>query len=247
MLKTLLKALLALFILGVAVLAIWYRIDGITAPQAADYMTGEGYRSAETDDGSLVFTPAEPTGRGLVIMHGALIQPRSYAKTAAWFAARGYTVYVPYGPGRMSIALVNGMSERLSEFAVGEWYFIGHSMGGMASLESIGTGDLKVRAVALWAAAMPVTHRDFETPLLFIRGDNDGLLPPERFAQVQANLPARTEFVTLAGANHKNFALYSHQFFDNDATIDWDEQIDFANQTTAAFFRRYWQTPTGEN
>ena len=40
-------------------------------------------------------------------MHGALIMPKSYAKSAAFFAQQGYTVYIPYGPGRLSIAAVD--------------------------------------------------------------------------------------------------------------------------------------------
>jgi hypothetical protein len=39
----------------------------------------------------------------LLVMHGALIKPLAYAKTAVYFAARGYLVYVPSGPARLSI------------------------------------------------------------------------------------------------------------------------------------------------
>jgi hypothetical protein len=38
------------------------------------------------DDGAMVFTPALANGHGLLIMHGALIKPLSYTKTAAFFA-----------------------------------------------------------------------------------------------------------------------------------------------------------------
>jgi len=34
--------------------------------------------------------------------------------------------------------------------------------------------------------------------------------------------------------------MYAHQFFDNTATIDWMKQIDFANETTAAFFSEHY-------
>jgi hypothetical protein len=30
--------------------------------------------------------------------------------------------------------------------------------------------------------------------------------------------------------------MYSHQFFDNEAAIGWQKQIDIANEKTAAFF-----------
>jgi pimeloyl-ACP methyl ester carboxylesterase len=112
-------------------------------------------------------------------------------------------------------------------------------MGGMASLDTIASHNAPASAVALWATSMPSDFSALDVPILFIWGDTDGLLPPERFANARANLPADTQYVTLEGANHKNFAMYSHQFFDSEATIGWDEQIGFANETTLEFFRSY--------
>lgn len=177
-------------------------------------------------------------------MHGALIKPQSYAKSAAFFAQSGYTVYLPSGPARMSIAVTDRAAERLKDFDVDGWFFVGHSMGGMASLEMISGHAIPAKGVALWATAMPKDYSDMDVPVLFIWGDSDGLLPAERFANAQSNLPDNTEYITLAGANHKNFALYSHQFFDNEAQMDWMEQIDFANETTAAFFAEIVAQPS---
>jgi pimeloyl-ACP methyl ester carboxylesterase len=214
----------------------WYQIDGIPADSSENYMSGTGYTAVEEDDGSLMFTPATNNGHGVVIMHGALILPKSYAKSAAYFAQLGYTIYVPNGPARMSIAVTEDTAERLNSSAIEEWFFIGHSMGGMASLEIISEYNIEAKAVALWATSMPSDYSNVEVPILFIWGDTDGLLPKERFRRTKENLPSSVDYVTLEGANHKNFAMYTHQFFDNEATIDWMEQIDFANETTAAYF-----------
>lgn len=239
MLKRLLAGLLGLILLCGIVLWGWYQVDGIPTPETAGYLTGDGYSSARADDGALVFMPDNPSGRGIVIMHGALIKPQSYAKSAAWFAQQGYTVLLPYGPLRMSIGAVDGIAGRMAELDISEWYFIGHSMGGMASLDSIRTHQLNVNAVALWATAMPTDFSGMDVPIMFIWGTNDDLLQEERFALGRANLPDDVEYITLEGANHKNFAMYSHQFFDGEATLDWMEQIDFANRTTTDFFARY--------
>ena len=239
MLKRLLAGLLGLVLLCSITLWAWYQVDGIPTAETADYLSGDGYRSERSDDGSLLFLPDNPTGRGIVIMHGALIKPQSYAKSAAWFAQDGYTVLLPYGPGRMSIAAIETVAGQMAELGMDEWYFIGHSMGGMASLDSIRTHDLDVNAVALWATAMPVDFSEMDLPIIFIWGTNDDLLQEERFALGRANLPDDVEYITLEGANHKNFAMYSHQFFDGEATIDWMDQIDFANRTTTDFFARF--------
>ena len=225
-----LLAVLALVLVG------WYQVDGQPLPEAFAYLNGEGYVGRENLDGSLVFTPSSPNGHGLLIMHGALIKPLSYANTAAFFAARGFTVFVPSGKLRLSILAVDGVAARLDGFGMRDWYFIGHSMGGFSSLEVLARHPSGVKAIALWAAAMPKNFSGVSVPMLVLHGDHDGLLPPERFGDARANLPTTATYINVAGGNHQNFAMYSHQFFDAAPLIGWQQQIDFANRETAAFF-----------
>jgi len=236
MVKKLSLLFLGLLSVGVLLMFAWYRIDGIPVAESENYLSGPDYTSTREPDGSLLFVPAKSNGHGLVIMHGALILPQSYAKSAAYFAALGYTVYLPAGAGRLSIAALDKTAEKIHSSGLSEWFFIGHSMGGMSSLELISSNGIDAEAIALWATAMPADYTRVDAPMLFIWGDTDGLLPKERLVLSQQNLPQDTQYITLEGANHKNFAMYSHQFFDLDARIDWMEQIDFANETTARFF-----------
>jgi pimeloyl-ACP methyl ester carboxylesterase len=236
MVRKLTLLFLGLLLFGTLIMIAWYRIDGIPIEESNKFLAGAGYSSVEEVDGSLVFLHDNSNGYGLLIMHGALIKPQSYAKSAAFFAQNGYTVYLPNGPGRMSIAVTDHAADRLQDFDVEGWFFLGHSMGGMASLEMISGHDIPAKGVALWATAMPSDYSGVDVPIMFIWGDSDGLLPAQRFEDAQSNLPDDTRYITLAGANHKNFAMYSHQFFDNEAQLDWMDQIDFANETTAAFF-----------
>ena len=225
-----------LMLIGVGVLGAWYQIDGQPLPEAAGFLQGAGYTSAAEADGTLLFIPATPNGRGILIMHGALIKPLAYAKAGAYFADRGYLVYVPSGPARLSINAIDAAAARMKSLPVESWYLIGHSMGGFSSLELLSRHQPAVRAIALWACAMPVDFTAVKPPILFLHGDRDGLLPPEQLADVQAKLPSATEFVRVPGGNHQGFALYSHQFFDNEATIGGAEQTDIALERTAAFF-----------
>jgi pimeloyl-ACP methyl ester carboxylesterase len=236
MIKKLTLLFLGVLAFGALIMAAWYRVDGIPIEETANYLSGPGFSSAVDDDGDLIFTPEISNGRGIVIMHGALIMPQSYAKSAAFFATRGYTVFLPRGPARLSIGATERAAGELAEFPVDGWFFIGHSMGGMSSLEMIAEHGVAAKAVALWATAMPADYSAVDAPILFIWGSSDGLLPVERFRIGKKNLPQDVQYITLEGANHKNFAMYSHQFFDNDATIDWMDQIDFANEKTAEFF-----------
>ncbi len=240
MVRKLTLLFLGMLLFGMLTLLAWYQIDGIPIEESKTFLSGDGYSLTEENDGGLVFLPDHSNGYGIVIMHGALILPQSYAKSAAFFAQKGYTVYLPNGPARMSIAVIDRTAERLKSFSVDGWFFIGHSMGGMSNLELISRHDIKAQAVALWATAMPSNYSDLDIPIVFIWGDTDGLLPVERFRRSKLNLPDDVEYITLEGANHKNFAMYSHQFFDKEARIDWMEQIDFANEVTATFFAQYF-------
>lgn len=239
MLKKIALIVLGLLLFATVLLLAWYRVDGIPTDESRKFLVGNGYSFSEDEDGDLLFVPKQSNGYGVVIMHGALIMPQSYAKSAAYFADMGYTVYVPNGRARLSITAVDKVADRIEASGLEGWYFIGHSMGGMASLETITQHGIAAKAIALWATAMPRDYSQVDIPVLFISGDRDGLLPVERFRMAQRNLPADAEYLTLEGANHKDFAMYSHQFFDNDASLDWMEQIDFANEKTAAFFARH--------
>jgi pimeloyl-ACP methyl ester carboxylesterase len=236
--KKITMVIVGLLVLCAAVLLAWYQIDGQPLPETAQFLAGDGFAVTEADDGSLVFRPDVSNGHGLLIMHGALIKPKSYAKSAAFFARRGYTVLLPNGMARLSIIAVDDAAARMKDFKVRDWFVIGHSMGGMAGLTLIARHRPNVTAVALWAASQPSDFSALSIPILFLWGDTDGLLPPERFASAKANLPATVEYVTVQGGNHQDFAMYSHQFFDREGQLGWAAQIDLANETTAEFFAR---------
>lgn len=236
MLKGIILGVVGLVAVALLALAAWYQIDGQPRPEAAAYLVGPGYQVVEESDGTLVFRPASPDGRGLLILHGALIKPRAYASTAAFFARRGYLVYIPAGPARLSIRAVDAAAARLPTFGVRQWFLLGHSMGGFASLDLIRRHQPPVAAVALWATAMPADFSDLRVPMLMLWGDRDGLMSRERFVEAQKRLPSGTKFEEIPGANHQDFALYTHQFLDRPGTLGWAAQIDLANAKTATFF-----------
>jgi pimeloyl-ACP methyl ester carboxylesterase len=239
MLKRIAVLLTTLVVVLALVMLAWYRIDGQPLPEARRFLAGGDYSATAAGDGSLLFTPAHANGHGLLVMHGALIKPMSYANTAAYFARQGYTVFLPSGALRLSIIAVDGAAARMAAMPVHDWYVIGHSMGGFSSLELISRHAVNVRAAALWAAAMPKDFSSMKLPLLFLWGDHDQLLPAERFADARSKLPASARYVTLPGGNHRDFAMYSHQFFDGEGTLGWPAQIDQANRLTAAFFAEH--------
>ena len=232
-------ALCALLIVGVLIQILWYQIDGQPLDETLQYLSSSRYETEVRGDGSILFTPVTGNGHGMVIMHGALIKPISYANTAAYFAERGYTVLMPYGTLRLSILAVNRTAEWIRSSNIESWFFIGHSMGGMATLELEARDGIDAKAIALWAASIPGDYSDTPAPVLYIRGDNDGLLPNKRAEAAKKFLPADIREIVIEGANHKDFSMYSHQFFDNESRLGWQSQIGRANRETDAFFDDY--------
>jgi pimeloyl-ACP methyl ester carboxylesterase len=241
MTRLLWQVLAACLLLIVAGLAMFYIVDGQPLPESNGFLEGSGYSAARRDDGGWLFSPAQPNGRGLLIMHGALIKPQSYANTAAFFAARGYTVLLPHGGvTRLPIMAVERAAGAMRELGVQEWFSIGHSMGGMASLSlMMSHPELPITAGALWASGIPSDYSGVEVPLLFLWGDRDDILPEGRFAGAKSKLPSGVEYVTVQGANHRDFAMYGHQFFDGEGELGWRAQIDTANRRTLAFFDQH--------
>ncbi len=234
-------AVAALLLVAAAGLGAFYLIDGQPMPATAEYLNSPGYSAAQSADGSWLFKPEAPNGRGVMIMHGALIYPQAYARSAAFFAERGYTVYLPFGGSlsRLSINAIDAARTWLADSGIETWATIGHSMGGMASLEVVSsTPEVTFAGAALWATSMPKDFSALELPMLYLWGDDDGLLPKERFEASRSFLPATTRYTTVRGANHRKFAMYTHQFFDNEGSLDWQSQIDIANELTLEFFEQ---------
>ncbi|MDJ0926005.1 MAG: alpha/beta hydrolase [Gammaproteobacteria bacterium] len=239
MLRVLVKIVGVLLLIVIGSVAMLYIVDGQPRPETRAFLEGDGYTSTINDDGSLLFTPAQPNGRGLLILHGALIKPLSYANTAAYFAQRGYTVYLPYGGSvtRLPLAALESTAAWLAASPIDDWVAIGHSLGGMSTLMLVSDHpEAKVRAAALWAAGMPSDFSNLGLPVLYLWGDSDGILPQERFEDGKRYLPPDTQYETVAGANHRDFAMYTHQFFDRDGQLGWERQIAIANALTDEFF-----------
>ena len=132
---------------------------------------------------------------------------------------------------------LDAAARRMAALGMDEWFSIGHSMGGMASLEFIERHpEVPISASALWACSIPTDYSRVATPILFLWGDHDDLLPAERFENGKAKLPASVIYRTVEGANHKDFAMYGHQFLDGEGQLGWQAQIDLANEQTLAFF-----------
>jgi hypothetical protein len=236
-----LLAVLASIVASLTVLILWYAIDGQPLPETNEFLSGKNFTSNKKDNGDWVFTPKNPNGAGIAIMTGALAKPKSYAKTAAFFADLGYRVWIPYDSFRLSYLSADRIAKELGEMPEQDWILLGHSMGGLTSLtvnSLMNEADRKVKGIVVWAGSMPTDFSSLKLPILFLTGTNDKMLPPEKLTKAKDFLPKETVFISIEGANHKNFSLYSHQFFDGEASIGHEQQIDEAHALTLPFIEK---------
>ncbi|ARN74400.1 alpha/beta hydrolase [Oceanicoccus sagamiensis] len=236
--KRLLKLLLGIVLIAIAVQLAWYQIDGQPTAEADQYLQGDLFSSAQQDNGDWLFTPHQPNGYGLLILHGALIKPKSYSYTAAYFASRGYKVWIPSGVIRLSALSSERIAQQLPQMGNEQWFLLGHSMGGLTALTVANQLSQAPLGVTVWAGGIPQDFSHIPLPILFISGTNDPMLSPEKFKTAKQHLPLSTVYFEINGANHKNFALYSHQFFDGIASIEHLEQINLAHQRTEQFIQQ---------
>jgi pimeloyl-ACP methyl ester carboxylesterase len=238
-LKRLLQTIVGLLLITVILLAIWYQIDGQPLSETDNYLSADNFESSQNENGDWIFTPKSPNGMGIAIIHGALVKAESYAKTAAFFAAQGYKVWMPQGNIRLPLTSADRFATELDGMPENQWFFLGHSMGGFTSLEihERMKNKQKITGFFIWAGGMVKDFSHLEKPVMVISASNDDILPAERFEKIQSYLPKQTIYKSIEGGNHKNFALYSHQFFDGEATIPHHQQIDMANQITLDFIK----------
>jgi surfactin synthase thioesterase subunit len=63
------------------------------------------------------------------------------------------------------------IAKELSEMPEQQWILLGHSMGGLTSLEVnslLKESDHKVKGIAVWAGSMPKDFSNLTMPMLFL-------------------------------------------------------------------------------
>lgn len=180
-----------------------------------------------------VWFPAVPAGRHPVVLfsHGLGGLPQHFAALAEQWAGAGYVVAAPAYPhtnGRVEVdrrdvpnqpadaAYVLDRLRALDVTAgdvlagrmdVHRVAAVGFSAGGTTSLGMFSAGhDPALRAAVSIAGRHPA--RDFggpATPVLFLHGDRDRVVPIDAGRHAYAAVPWRKRFETLPGAGHGEF------------------------------------------
>lgn len=189
---------------------------------------------AEAPPGSVevhgwLHTPAEPSGEGLILTHGAgaNCQAPLLVALANQFCEIGLTVLradLPFRQARPTGPPLRGSAERdqaglraaseaLRQRIPGRIFLGGHSYGGRqasmlaATDPAVSDGLLLLsyplhppkRRDALRTAHFPKLH----TPALFVHGTRDGFGSVDEMRAALNLIPGRTELLEIAGAGHE--------------------------------------------
>jgi predicted alpha/beta-hydrolase family hydrolase len=172
--------------------------------------------------------PETPSGKGLVLTHGAGGNCKAplLVKLADALCAAGYCVlrcdmafrqHKPYGPPSPATSASDRASLReavaaMRKLVPGAVLLGGHSYGGrqssMLAAENHGLIEgLLLLSYPLHAPGKPAQPRTahfpaLQTPALFVHGTKDPFGTIEELTEAMRLIPAKTELITVTGAGH---------------------------------------------
>ncbi|MBI9098323.1 MAG: hypothetical protein JEY91_07580 [Spirochaetaceae bacterium] len=166
--------------------------------------------------------------RALIFYPGGLVEPEAYIPLAVLLADQlNIAVFIQKMPFNLAIFGSHRADIILAEYDyIDTWYLAGHSLGGVMAASYIYENPKTFDALFL-LASYPVEKKslkDHSISVLSIRGSEDGLVERDQIRESLNNLPDKTVFKEIPGANHSQFGSYGRQKGDNVSTISEKEQ-----------------------
>ncbi|HEY0610265.1 MAG TPA: alpha/beta hydrolase [Chitinophaga sp.] len=187
-------------------------------------------KSVEVKENSdfYLFTPSSAAFRNVLIFYpGAMVDPKAYVPLCRKIADNGTEVYLIKMPWRLASKGYNKPKELHLFNDSGKTYILaGHSQGAKMAAQFVHENPALVNKLILIASTHPrdISLAGSKLPTMKIYGSRDGVADEKSVLNNKSKLPATTEFVRIAGANHSQFAYYGFQFGDNSATINREQQ-----------------------
>lgn len=225
--KWLLRILMSIFALLMIVVTgfvIYAQFDYGPSAVLADNMD---LSAVESDGEGLIFRPASPNGKGIILYQGAKVEKEAYAYLGQSLSEQGFVVSIPQLPLNFGI-LGSGTADQVIEEHpdVQEWFLGGHSLGGVAASFYAEDPSPKLAGLYFLGAYPASDFSDSDLPMLSIYGERDGLSTIEDIEESRGLFPDAGVFVEIEGGNHAQFGLYGEQKGDNPAEITPIEQQD---------------------
>lgn len=172
---------------------------------------------------------------GVVLYPGAKVDAHAYVPLACKLADRGIYCVIAKMPFNLAIfntAAADGLLADAPQ--VQHWWLAGHSLGGAMGSQYVSKNAQKFEGIAFLGAYASADLSATDLKALTIYGENDGVLNRGKLASNEANLPANSQTLVIAGGNHAGFADYGPQQGDGEASISADQQQEQTADAIAA-------------
>ncbi len=233
---SLLKIILAIVLVIVAVTGVsfgiyisdYYRPDDT----AMEILENPGDVSILQDDqGNYTVLPQKAGDTGILFYPGGKVDERAYLPLLKKYAENGITCILVKMPFHLAVFNMNGADGIQKQYPrITKWYLAGHSLGGAMAAVYIARHVSEYQGLILLGAYSTKDLSDTDLTVVWIDGDQDGVINQKQVLKNQDHYPENTYVFMIAGGNHAQFGSYGVQKGDGQASISakeqWQETVD---------------------
>ncbi len=233
---SLLKIILAIVLVIVAVTGVsfgiyisdYYRPDDT----AMEILENPGDVSILQDDqGNYTVLPQKAGDTGIIFYPGGKVDERAYLPLLKKYAENGITCILVKMPFHLAVFNMNGADGIQKQYPrITKWYLAGHSLGGAMAAVYIARHVSEYQGLILLGAYSTKDLSDTDLTVVWIDGDQDGVINQKQVLKNQDHYPENTYVFMIAGGNHAQFGSYGVQKGDGQASISakeqWQETVD---------------------
>lgn len=162
--------------------------------------------------------------KALIFYPGGKVEETAYAPILRTLAEQGMDCFLLKMPMKLAVFGVNKADSIIAQYDYEKYYLAGHSLGGAMAANYASEYQNNLSGLFLLAAYPTKDMTGAPFPIVFIYGENDGVVNREKLEAGFSLVPADSKRVLIAGGNHAGFGSYGNQKGDGAAAIPSEEQ-----------------------
>ena len=185
----------------------------------------------QDDQGNYTVLPQKAGDTGIIFYPGGKVDERAYLPLLKKYAENGITCILVKMPFHLAVFNMNGADGIQKQYpGITKWYLAGHSLGGAMAAVYIAGHVSEYQGLILLGAYSTKDLSDTDLTVVWIDGDQDGVINQKQVLKNQDHYPENTYVFMIAGGNHAQFGSYGVQKGDGQASISakeqWQETVD---------------------
>ncbi len=185
----------------------------------------------QDDQGNYTVLPQKAGDTGIIFYPGGKVDERAYLPLLKKYAENGITCILVKMPFHLAVFNMNGADGIQKQYPrITKWYLAGHSLGGAMAAVYIARHVSEYQGLILLGAYSTKDLSDTDLTVVWIDGDQDGVINQKQVLKNQDHYPENTYVFMIAGGNHAQFGSYGVQKGDGQASISakeqWQETVD---------------------